>query len=959
MSDFPPNTTLEQIPSRGQRQNGSGVKPRSIVIRGARVHNLKNINLELPRNKLIVVTGVSGSGKSSLAFDTIYAEGQRRYVESLSSYARQFLERMDKPDVDFIQGISPAIAIEQKTTSRNPRSTVATTTEIYDYLRLLFGRVGKTICRSCGQTVKRDTVTTVVERLGEEADGARLYIMFPLHDHPGRSMKEELDVLKKRGFFRIVAKDVLVDLNEKDFKGKSKKDVMVLVDRAVIRKNDPENLKRLADSVETAFAEGEGHAYARILESGSVLKFTQHYECPRDGIRYEEPDPRLFSFNNPVGACPKCQGFGRSVGIDMNLVVPDPNKTIRQGAIHPWNTPRWIGNLRDLLAVARKAGIPVDAPFKDLPSAAVELIMNGTDGFDGIHSFFRFIERKSYKIHYRVFLSRYRGYTRCDECGGSRLRKDAMNIRVEGRTIHDIVQMTIEAANEWFSALRLSAFDREVAKRILEELRKRLKVLNDVGIGYVTLDRLSMTLSGGEAQRINLATSLGSTLVGSLYVLDEPSIGLHPRDNDRLIRILKSLRDVGNTVLVVEHDEEMIRAADVVVDMGPRAGELGGEVVFNGTVDELLGHPDSLTARYLNNAASIPVPRSRRTDSEQSLYIRGASENNLKSLDVRIPLNMFVCITGVSGSGKSTLVHDVLYAGLKKMKGGFEGSVGAFSSIEGAEHVGAVELVDQSPIGRTPRSNPATYIKVFDLIRDLLSKTPAARARGFKPGYFSFNVPGGRCETCEGDGVQKIEMQFLADLYLTCETCKGKRFKQETLDVRFRGKNVDDILGMTVSEAMRFFGETRQGERVASKLRVLDDVGLGYIRLGQAATSLSGGEAQRIKLAHHLLASQTGERTLFIFDEPTTGLHFDDIAKLLRCFNALVEAGHSLVVIEHHMDVVKCADFVIDLGPDGGEGGGAIVATGTPEDVAAVKKSWTGRFLKQRLSTSSPTRRRT
>lgn len=950
MTDFPSNTTLEQIPSRDQRQNGSGAKARSIVIRGARVHNLKNISLELPRNKLIVVTGVSGSGKSSLAFDTIYAEGQRRYVESLSSYARQFLERMDKPDVDFIQGISPAIAIEQKTTSRNPRSTVATTTEIYDYLRLLFGRIGKTFCRSCGQIVKRDTVTTVVERLGEEADGARLYIMFPLHNHPGRSMKEELDVLKKRGFFRIVAKDVLVDLNETDFKGKNKKDVMVLVDRAVIRKNDPENLKRLADSIETAFAEGEGYAFARILDSGSVLKFTQHYECPRDGIRYEEPDPRLFSFNNPVGACPKCQGFGRSVGIDMNLVVPDPNKTIRQGAIHPWNTPRWIGNLRDLLAVARKAGIPVDTPFKDLPPTAVELILNGTDGFDGIHAFFRFIEKKSYKIHYRVFLSRYRGYTRCDECGGSRLRKDAMNIRVEGKTIHDIVQMTIASANEWFSSLRLTAFDREVAKRILEELRKRLKVLNDVGIGYITLDRLSMTLSGGEAQRINLATSLGSTLVGSLYVLDEPSIGLHPRDNDRLIRILKSLRDVGNTVLVVEHDEEMIRAADIVVDMGPRAGELGGEVVFNGTVDALVGHQDSLTAQYLNNKASIPVPRSRRTDTEQSLYIRGASENNLKSVDVRIPLNMFVCVTGVSGSGKSTLVHDVLYAGLKKMKGGFEGSVGAFSSIEGAEHVGAVELVDQSPIGRTPRSNPATYIKVFDLIRDLLSKTPAARARGFKPGYFSFNVPGGRCETCEGDGVQKIEMQFLADLYLTCETCKGKRFKKETLDVRYRGENVDDILGMTVSEAMRFFGETRQGEKVASKLRVLDDVGLGYIRLGQAATSLSGGEAQRIKLAHHLLASQTGERTLFIFDEPTTGLHFDDIAKLLRCFHALVEAGHSLVVIEHHMDVVKCADFVIDLGPDGGEGGGSIVAAGTPEDVTTVKKSWTGRFLKHRLS---------
>ena len=950
MNDSPLHTTLEKHPSPDRKQNGSGGRLRSIVIRGARVHNLKNISLELPRNKLIVVTGVSGSGKSSLAFDTIYAEGQRRYVESLSSYARQFLERMDKPDVDFIQGISPAIAIEQKTTSRNPRSTVATTTEIYDYLRLLFGRVGKTVCRVCGQVVKRDTVTTVVERLTEEAEDARVYLMFPLHDHPGRSIKEELDVLKKRGFFRIVVKDSLVDLNETDYKGKSKKDVMVLVDRAVVRKSDPENSKRLADSVETAFAEGDGYAFARMVDSGTVLKFTQHYECPRDGIRYEEPDPRLFSFNNPFGACPKCQGFGRSVGIDMNLVVPDPNKSIRQGAIYPWNFPKWRGNLRDLLSVERKAGIPVDIPFKDLPPEAIELIMNGVEGFDGINAFFRFIERKSYKIHYRVFLSRYRGYTRCDECGGSRLRKDALNIRVADKTIHDLVQMTISAAHEWFSALSLPAYDREVARRILDELRKRLRVLNDVGIGYITLDRLSMTLSGGEAQRINLATSLGSTLVGSLYVLDEPSIGLHPRDNERLIRILKSLRDVGNTVLVVEHDEEMIRSADVVVDMGPRAGELGGEVVFNGPVNELLRHPESLTAQYLNNAASIPVPNNRRRDSEQSLYIKGASENNLKSVNVRIPLNLFVCITGVSGSGKSTLVHDVLYAGLRKMKGGFEGSVGAFSSIEGAENVGNVELVDQSPIGRTPRSNPATYIKVFDLIRDLFSRTPAARARGFKPGYFSFNVPGGRCETCEGDGVQKIEMQFLADLYLTCETCKGKRFKQETLDVRYRGKNVDDILGMTVSEGIRFFGETRQGERVATRLRVLDDVGLGYIRLGQAATSLSGGEAQRIKLAHHLLASQTGDRTLFIFDEPTTGLHFDDIAKLLRCFSALVEAGHSLVVIEHHMDVVKCADFVIDLGPDGGEAGGTIVATGTPEELGSVRKSWTGRFLKQRLS---------
>lgn len=923
---------------------------RSIIVRGARVHNLKNVNIELPRNRLIVVTGVSGSGKSSLAFDTIYAEGQRRYVESLSSYARQFLERMDKPDVDFIQGISPSIAIEQKTTSRNPRSTVATTTEIYDYLRLLFGRVGRTICRRCGGPVQRDTVSTVVTRLREEADGTKVYILFPIHDHPNRAMKEELTALKQRGFFRILVNGHVVDLNETAYKGKVKKDVLVLADRAVLRPGDRDSEARLADSIEAAFGESDGYVWVHFPDSGRSLRFTQHFECPRDGERYEEPDPRMFSFNNPFGACPKCQGFGRSVGIDMNLVVPDPDRSLRQGAIHPWNFPKWRENQRDLLKAAARTGIPVNVPFKDLSPEHLAIIMNGTDGFDGINGFFRFIERKSYKIHYRVFLSRYRGYTTCDECGGSRLRKDALNIRVADRTIHDIVSMTLSEAQEFFRSMVLTKHEQEIARRILEELRKRLKFLNDVGIGYLTLDRLSMTLSGGESQRINLATSLGSSLVGSLYVLDEPSIGLHPRDNERLIGILKSLRDVGNTVLVVEHDEDMIRAGDVIVDMGPRAGENGGEVVFCGSLAELTQHPTSLTAQYLRGSASIPVPARRRQDSEQSLFIRGAAENNLKSIDVRIPLSMLVCITGVSGSGKSTLVHDVLYAGLRKMKGGFEGTPGKCRSIEGAGQIARVELVDQSPIGRTPRSNPATYIKVFDQIRDLLAKTPAAKTRGFKPGFFSFNVPGGRCETCEGDGVQKIEMQFLADLYLTCETCKGKRFKQEILDIRVRGKNVDDILGMTVSEAMAFFRASKQSTRIADRLQVLDDVGLGYIRLGQAATSLSGGEAQRIKLAHHLSASQTEGRMLFIFDEPTTGLHFDDIAKLLRCLNALVDAGHSVVVIEHQMDVVKCADFIIDLGPEAGEGGGRIVATGTPEEVARTRGSHTGRILKQLLS---------
>lgn len=931
------------------QQSGSAGKSSSIIIRGARVHNLKNIDLDLPRNKLIVMTGVSGSGKSSLAFDTIYAEGQRRYVESLSSYVRQFLERMEKPDVDLIQGISPAIAIEQKTTSRNPRSTVATTTEVYDYLRLLFGRIGITYCRVCGAVVKRDTVSTVVDRLKQEPDGAKLFVAFPMHDHPGHSLKEELAALKKRGFFRIVVDGRLIDLNETDFKGKNKKDVAVLVDRVVVHQNDKESITRIADSVQTAFSDGDGYAVTYLVENKTNVRFTQHYECPHDGSRYEEPDPRMFSFNNPVGACPKCQGFGRAMGIDMNLVVPDPAKSIRQGAIHPWKFPSWRGNLADLLSIASEARIPLDVPFEKLTEQQRSVLMNGYKKFDGIIGFFEYIERKSYKIQNRVFLSRYRGYTTCDECGGSRLTKEALNIRVAGKTIHDVVRMTIQEANSFVQKLELSKSDYEIARRILDELRKRLKFLNDVGIGYITLDRMSMTLSGGESQRINLATSLGSALMGSLYVLDEPSIGLHPRDTHRLNAILKSLRDVGNTVIVVEHDEEMIREADVIVDMGPKAGEHGGEVVFNGPISELMKSGNSLTARYLRKELRIPTPRSRRKDTERSIFIHGARENNLKGIDVRIPLDVFVCITGVSGSGKSTLVHNIVYAGIQKKKGGFQGEVGKFSSLDGDEHINQVELVDQSPIGRSARSNPVTYIKAFDLIRELLAQTQMSKIRGFAPGHFSFNVPGGRCEVCEGEGVQTIEMQFLADLYLTCESCKGKRFKQGVLDITFHGKNVDDILNMTVTESIEFFSAYAEGKRVAKKLQILSDVGLGYLRLGQSATTLSGGEAQRIKLAHHLSASENEGKTLFIFDEPTTGLHLDDIATLLKCFDALVEAGHSIIVIEHNMNVVKCADFVIDLGPEAGDGGGQIVATGTPEEIAKSEKSHTGKFLKQYL----------
>lgn len=918
-----------------------------IIIKGARVHNLKNISLTLPRNKLIVVTGVSGSGKSSLAFDTIYAEGQRRYVESMSSYARQFLERMNKPDVDKIEGISPAIAIEQRTLARNPRSTVATSTEIYDYLRLLFGRIGRTYCSICGELIKRDTVSTVVDKIMMNANEEKIYILFPLYEHSGKNIKEEIELLKKKGFFRLFYKEQIVDLNEDSVKLRSKKDVYVLIDRLVIRKGDKDIESRLSDSVQTSFEEGYGYVCVYLIEKKQMLRFSRHFECAKDNIRYEEPEPRLFSFNNPIGACPVCQGFGRIIGIDMNLVVPDQNKTLKQGAILPWTFPRWREYYSDLLSIAKSAEIPLDVPFKNLEVKHLDVIMNGYKSFEGLKKFFDYIERKSYKLHYRVFLSRFRGYTTCQECKGSRLRKEVLSIKVGGKNIHEIVQMTIEDAYKFFLEIKFSKYEEEVAKRILDEIRKRLRVLYEIGLGYLTLDRLTMTLSGGESQRINLATSLGSSLMGSLYVLDEPTIGLHPRDNQKLINVLKSLRDIGNTVLVVEHDEEMMNQADMIVDMGPRAGENGGQIVFAGTVDELIECDSSLTAKYLKGTLKIHTTNSRNTDKEESIYIRGAAEHNLKNIDIRIPLNMFVCVTGVSGSGKSTLVHDVLYAGIKKQMGGYDGTPGRCKAIEGIENISNIELVDQSPIGKTPRSNPVTYIKAFDIIRDLLAATPAAKVHGYKAGHFSFNVPGGRCDVCEGDGIQQIEMQFLADIYLTCESCKGKRFKQEILEVRYNGKNVDDILNMTVSEAIKFFSSSAQGKRVVKKLKVLDEVGLGYLKLGQPATTLSGGEAQRIKLAYHLTASQQEGKTLFIFDEPTTGLHFDDIAKLIRCFDALINAGHSVLVIEHNMHVVKCADFVIDMGPDAGERGGQIIATGTPEEIALNPDSYTGRFLKR------------
>ncbi len=925
----------------------------SITIRGARVHNLKNVSIDIPRNRLIVITGVSGSGKSSLAFDTIYAEGQRRYVESLSSYARQFLERMDKPDVDLIQGIGPAMAIEQKTNTRNPRSTVGTSTEVYDYLRLLFARVGRTYCRKCGRMVTRDSVRTVEsalrERIAAEGKELKVLVTFPLPVHSREPLADSLANIKREGFFRIVVGEEIVDLNESAGPAKAPPaGILVLVDRLVIR--DEERNDRLADSVESAFASGNGKASLIVPGAGPPLAFNQNFACPDCHIDYEEPDPRLFSFNNPFGACPECQGFGRAVGIDMDLVVPDRKRTLREGAIQPWSTPKFKEWLRALVRASRKWEIRLDVPFAELDAREVRLIREGTGDFEGVDRFFRMIEKKSYKIYYRVLLSRYRGYTTCPACGGARLRPEALAVRVGEKGIADVVGLTISGVREYLTSLRLSGEESAIARRILEELKRRIAYLDDVGIGYLTLDRLSSTLSGGESQRINLATSLGSSLVGAVYVLDEPSIGLHPRDNDRLIRILRALRDAGNTVIVVEHDAGMMRAADMIVDMGPRAGEHGGEVVAAGTLGEILKDTHSLTGAYLSGKAKIPVPGSRRAPTGLEIRIEGASRHNLKGIDVTIPLHLLVCVTGVSGSGKSTLVHEVLYGGLKRAMAGTGAPPGACRSITGHEELSSVELVDQSPIGRSPRSNPVTYIQVFDQIRTLFAATQSAKIHGFTPGMFSFNVPGGRCDECEGDGVVRVEMQFLADLFLPCDVCKGKRYKKEILDVRYRGKNIDDVLGLTVTEAIAFFGQDAQGRKVAQRLSILDEVGLGYIRLGQPATSLSGGEAQRIKLAAHLAAPAADRHVLFIFDEPTTGLHFDDIARLLRCFNALIEAGNSVVIIEHNLDVIKCADYVIDLGPEAGEGGGKVVSAGTPEVIAADPSSHTGKHLQASLS---------
>jgi len=917
-----------------------------LIIRGARVHNLKNIDVVIPRNKLTVITGVSGSGKSSLAFDTIYAEGQRRYVESLSSYARQFLERMDKPDVDFMQGISPAMAIQQKNTTSNPRSTVGTTTEIYDYMRLMFARIGTTYSPVSGRPVKKDTPTSVVEEIfANWEDGERLYILFQFPRHDKQKLKQELGVLVERGFTRLLdADETLIDINDADFnlKSISPDKCRVLVDRLAVKKEDVEFRSRLADSLEIAFREGLGRCILK-KRGGDEFPFSDRFEL--DGIDFVEPTPQMFSFNNPFGACPSCEGFGRVAGIDEDKVIPDPDLSIRGGAIAPFNGPKNNLWLRDLVKVCARHGLSIDQPYHSISRELRDFIWKGKDEYGGIYQFFDEIKSEFYKVHMRVFYARYRGYSSCPECDGYRIRKDAQYVKISNMHIGQISEMTIGHAREWFEGLELTEYEKSVASQILYEIRKRLRYLDEVGLYYLTLDRQTNTLSGGEAQRINLANALGSSLIGSLYVLDEPTIGLHPRDNDRLIDILKSLRDIGNTVLVVEHDPEMIAAADNIIDIGPFAGTYGGEVVFSGSYDELL-KSNGLTGKFMSGRKQIPVPEVRRKGNDKKLELRGASENNLKHVDVDFPLGKLVCVTGVSGSGKSTLVHDTLYAGIMKEIGTWSGKVGRHKKLSGLINISSVEMVDQTPIGRSTRSNPATYTKAFDGIRDLFANTRQSKIMGYGPGHFSFNVPGGRCETCQGEGVQTIEMQFLADIELPCEACNGMRYRKDVLSIKYQGKNIFDVLEMSISDALGFF---EGNDAITNKLQVMEDVGLGYLKLGQSGTTLSGGEAQRVKLAR-FLAREDSDHTLYFFDEPTTGLHFEDTFRLLSSFNRLIEKGHSVIIIEHNLDIIKSADWIIDVGPEGGFEGGNIIATGTPEEVAKIPGSHTGRYLKPLLN---------
>ena len=949
----------------GSRESSRGGERDAIRVRGARVHNLKDISFEIPHNAITVVTGVSGSGKSSLAFDTVYAEGQRRYIESLSAYARQFLERIEKPDVDEITGISPAVAIKQKNSTRNPRSTVATATEIYDYLRLLYARIGRTYCTKCGAEVKRDTLDEIADRVLALEEGRRFYVLFamplagPARKGAGRksarptadAVKQALVELQKRGFTRLVQEGKVYEFSspeallDVDFS----KPVWVLVDRLAVR---AESRSRLADAIEICYREGHGEAVLDFVSEADGaqperLVFNERFECKGCGAVYQEPEPRLFSFNSPYGACPRCQGFGNTIDFDLDLVIPDKSKSLNEGAVEPWTKPRYRAAMQELRKYARAKGISLDVPYRQLNAEQKNAVLQGdrAAGFTGVKGFFDWLERKKYKLHVRVFLSRYRGYATCPECNGTRLREEARAVKIEGKPITEVCQMTVAQSREFYGQIALSPEQRTIAEKILEEIQQRLRFLDEVGLEYLTLDRLTSTLSGGEAQRIQLATSLGSHLVGALYVLDEPSIGLHPRDTHRLIEILCSLRDLGNTILVVEHDPDTIAAADTVLDLGPGAGELGGRILYAGPREGLAGEKMSLTARYLNGELRIATPALRRKPNGKFLRVFGARAHNLQNIDLMVPLQTMVAVTGVSGSGKSTLVHDVIYKALAAKKAG--ASIRELCErLEGDQRIQEVVLVDQSPIGRTPRSNPATYLKAFDAVREVFAGTPEAKKRGYKAGHFSFNIPGGRCEECQGDGTVTVEMQFLADVELICEECRGTRFKSGVREVKFRERNIHEVLQLTVREALAFFaGATK----VTSKLKIMEEVGLGYLRLGQSATTLSGGEAQRLKLAAHL-TRQANAGVLYIFDEPTTGLHFDDIQKLLAAFRKLLEGGATLLVIEHNLDVIKSADWVIDLGPEGGASGGRVVATGTPEQVARNAGSYTGKFLARVLN---------
>ncbi len=931
-------------------------KPSYITIHNAKVNNLKGISLQIPKNKLVVITGLSGSGKSSLAFDTLYAEGQRRYVESLSSYARQFMGRLNKPDVESITGLSPAIAIEQKVNSHNPRSTVGTSTEIYEYLKLLFARIGKTYSPASGKLVKKHQVMDVVNHILNLETGSTAYIVAPIHLPEGRSLEEHLNILMQQGFYRILYNGEIVKIEDfLDQKKKvSEKKVKLLIDRIKVNESTQEAIGRISDSVQTAFYEGKEtcQVISELNGERTEADFSSRFEA--DGITFEPPTANMFAFNNPYGACPTCQGFGSVIGIDPDLVVPNKSLSIYENAIACWRGEKMSEWKDALVRVADKVGIPIFKPFYELTDEQVSLLWTGNQYFEGIVDFFNYVETQSYKIQYRVMLSRYRGKTVCPECHGTRLRREAQYVKVGGKSITDLVLMPLDELKAFFDHLKLDETDSKIASRLLVEINNRLDFIIEVGLGYLTLNRLSNTLSGGESQRINLATSLGSSLVGSTYILDEPSIGLHSRDTEQLIKVLKRLRDIGNTVIVVEHDEEIIRSADYIIDIGPMAGVFGGEVVFEGEIKDLINCEKSLTTQYLTGKMSIPVPNRRRT-SANAIVIKGATQNNLKNLTVRFPLNMMTVITGVSGSGKSTLVKDVLYPAMKRQLGENAEKCGSYGALEGdLRLIQAVEFIDQNPIGKSSRSNPATYLKAYDEIRTLFSEQKLAKLRGIKPAFFSFNVPGGRCEECEGEGVQKIEMQFMADVYLPCEACHGTRFKEEVLEIKYDGKHISDILNMSIEEAINFFSNSSSAQtpvvgRILSRLKPLQEVGLGYLKLGQSSSSLSGGEAQRVKLAYFLIKGQVEKPTLFIFDEPTTGLHFHDVNKLLESFNALIANGHSVIIIEHNLDVIKSADWVIDLGPESGNKGGEIVFEGTPEDLMKCKQSYTGKALKGKL----------